>query len=93
MIGTVLIVVGLYLVLWGKSKELKGTTQMVASSDATVQQSSVAIEVVVHHDGSPDPTVQITTRGSNIIARQVDDVSSNSEHQELDAPNKRKEDV
>ena len=45
VIGAVLIVVGLYLVLWGKSKEAKKMNQLVPS-DQIAQQCGV-VEIVV----------------------------------------------
>ncbi|XP_027338078.1 WAT1-related protein At1g25270-like [Abrus precatorius] len=44
LLGAVLIVSGLYMVLWGKSKEMKNMTQLVPSE--TIQEAE-AIEVVV----------------------------------------------
>lgn len=44
MIGAVLIVCGLYVVLWGKSKEVKKVTQLVPSE---IIQETEAVEVVV----------------------------------------------
>ncbi|KAF9610401.1 hypothetical protein IFM89_022312 [Coptis chinensis] len=51
VLGAVLIVTGLYLVLWGKSKEMKrmSTSQLIPSKSSRV--SSEAIEVIV---GSPN---------------------------------------
>jgi len=44
VVGAVLIVFGLYMVLWGKSKEMKNITQLVPSE--TIREAE-AIEVVV----------------------------------------------
>jgi len=43
-IGAVLIVCGLYMVLWGKSKEMKKIAQLVPSKNT---QEAEAIQVVV----------------------------------------------
>jgi len=44
VVGAVLIVCGLYMVLWGKSKEMKNITQLVPSE--TIREAE-AVEVVV----------------------------------------------
>ncbi|KAG5017889.1 hypothetical protein JHK82_023555 [Glycine max] len=46
VIGAVLIVCGLYMVLWGKSKEMKTATQLVSSSDNTVEFGVTEVVVV-----------------------------------------------
>ncbi|XP_028801005.1 WAT1-related protein At1g25270-like isoform X2 [Neltuma alba] len=50
VIGAVLIVVGLYLVLWGKGKEAKKMNQLVPSDQ--ISQQSTAVEIVVHQVSS-----------------------------------------
>lgn len=44
MIGAVLIVCGLYMVLWGKSKEMKKIAQLMTSK---IAQESEDVQVVV----------------------------------------------
>ncbi|KAK4271103.1 hypothetical protein QN277_019843 [Acacia crassicarpa] len=56
VIGAVLIVVGLYLVLWGKGKEVKKMNQLVPSDQ--VAQQSTAVEIVVDHASSSFKTEQ-----------------------------------
>lgn len=53
VIGAVLIVCGLYIMLWGKSKEMKTATQMV-SSDNTVGEFGVTEAVVVSTTDNSD---------------------------------------
>lgn len=53
VIGAVLIVCGLYIMLWGKSKEMKTATHMV-SSDNTVGEFGVTEAVVVSTTDNSD---------------------------------------
>ncbi|KAL5177510.1 WAT1-related protein [Glycine soja] len=45
VIGAVLIVCGLYMVLWGKSKEMKMTPQLVSSNKENFEPSTVAVVI------------------------------------------------
>ncbi|BAT86831.1 hypothetical protein VIGAN_05014800 [Vigna angularis var. angularis] len=50
IIGAVLIVCGLYMVLWGKSKEMKKNNQLVPAADNSHEDESDRVEVVVRDE-------------------------------------------
>lgn len=52
LVGALLIVGGLYIVLWGKSKEMKTMTQLVPEENG--QQELEPIEVVVTNITDPN---------------------------------------
>lgn len=47
VLGALLIVCGLYMVLWGKSREMRRMAQLVPSDETSPQPSGESIEVVV----------------------------------------------
>lgn len=95
VIGAVLIVVGLYIVLWGKSKEMKKVTHLVSSE---INLDSEEIEVVVTSTAVDDDhnsdcsSSRHTSSNSNIVGK-VQENSSKGEHEVQDIKNKGKEDM
>lgn len=51
MLGAVLIVFGLYAVLWGKGKEINKMSQSVAPSASFHHQDSGSIDIVIMPNG------------------------------------------
>ncbi|KAJ1434972.1 EamA domain [Sesbania bispinosa] len=83
VIGAVLIVIGLYMVLWGKSKEMKKVTHLEITPEIE------EIEVVV------TSTTEDQDKGNSshtIVGKDVDN-SSKGEHQEQDTKNNGKEEI
>ncbi|KAJ1419927.1 WAT1-related protein [Sesbania bispinosa] len=84
VIGAVLIVIGLYMVLWGKSKEMKKVTHLEITPEIE------EIEVVV------TSTTEDQDKGNSshtiAVGKDVDN-SSKGEHQEQDTKNNGKEEI
>lgn len=82
VIGAVLIVCGLYMVLWGKSKEMKNITQLVPSE--TIRGEAEAIEVVVV---STTPGDYDKCDHNN----QIENTTTENVHKDCDDLSKKKE--
>ncbi|RZB63134.1 WAT1-related protein [Glycine soja] len=79
VVGAVLIVCGLYMVLWGKSKEMKNITQLVPSE--TIREAE-AIEVVVMPMSTPidyEKCDQNNQGERNVDKEHCDDLTKNKE--------------
>ncbi|XP_020221248.1 WAT1-related protein At1g68170 [Cajanus cajan] len=85
VVGAVLIVCGLYMVLWGKSKEMKNVTQLVPSETI---RGGEAIEVVVmstavdydkcdHHNNQSESTTRTNA------TKDFDDLSKEQEEDDI----------
>ncbi|KAL2342146.1 hypothetical protein Fmac_010086 [Flemingia macrophylla] len=84
VVGAVLIVCGLYMVLWGKSKEMKNITQLVPSE--TIREGE-AIEVVVvstavDYDKCDHNNQSESTTRTNVI-KDCDDLSKHKEEGDI----------
>ncbi|TKY71295.1 WAT1-related protein [Spatholobus suberectus] len=84
VLGAVLIVCGLYMVLWGKSKEMKSITQLVPSE--TIREAE-AIEVVVMSTSEDydkcDHNNQSESTTKRNVDKDCDDLSKNKEEDYL----------
>ena len=83
MVGAVLIVCGLYMVLWGKSKEMKNITQLVPSE--TIREAE-AIEVVVMPMSTPidyEKCDQNNQGERNVDKEDCDDLTKNKEEDDI----------
>lgn len=94
VIGAVLIVIGLYIVLWGKSKEMKKVTHLVPSE---ITLDSKEIEVVVESTSVDGDNCDCSdnshnSSNSNIVGK-VEEKSSNGEHEVQDIENNGKENM
>ncbi|TKY59546.1 WAT1-related protein [Spatholobus suberectus] len=76
VIGAVLIVCGLYIMLWGKSKEMKTATQLV-SSDNTIGVTEV---IVVSTADNSDCGSNSHINGNSSIVTKAHDESSENGH-------------
>ncbi|KAI4299037.1 hypothetical protein L6164_032532 [Bauhinia variegata] len=87
VLGAVLIVIGLYMVLWGKSKEMKETTQVEISS-----LESEVVEIVVISTWV-DEKCSHTNQNSTIITSSLanKDDSSKNERETFNIQNKGRE--
>jgi len=70
VIGAVLIVCGLYVVLWGKSKEMKKKNQLVPAQSPHDNESNTVVEIVVR-SAQEDKSNQNKTH--EIVAKVVRD--------------------
>ncbi|KAK7331667.1 hypothetical protein VNO80_28404 [Phaseolus coccineus] len=91
VMGAVLIVMGLYMVLWGKSKEMKRVSHLETTPELE------EIEVVVRcraaeHDKSMYSNDKCTCSESNIVGKD-DDNASKSEDEGQDKENNGKQDM
>lgn len=76
VIGAVLIVCGLYMVLWGKSKEMKMTPQLVSSNKENFEPSTVAVVIAtLDYDNSDYDNNNHTWRNTNIVTMVHDESS------------------
>ncbi|KAG5016051.1 hypothetical protein JHK85_022187 [Glycine max] len=83
VVGAVLIVCGLYMVLWGKSKEMKNITQLVPSE--TIREAE-AIEVVVMSISTPidyEKCDQNNQGERNVDKEDCDDLTKNKEEDDI----------
>ncbi|XP_027338079.1 WAT1-related protein At1g25270-like [Abrus precatorius] len=92
VIGAVLIVIGLYMVLWGKSKEIKRVTHLEITPEFQEIEVVVASNAVDHDKGNCNNNNSHTNSGSNSVDKD-DDNSSKSEHKVQDTENKGKEEM
>ena len=70
VVGSVMIVCGLYMVLWGKGKEIKEITEMLVPSEST-QHESEAVEITVASSPVDDKTIH----NSGIAAKDHEDAA------------------
>ncbi|XP_057419482.1 WAT1-related protein At1g25270-like isoform X2 [Lotus japonicus] len=91
VIGGVLIVCGLYMVLWGKSKETKKRKDLVSENTQEVE----ATDVVSIHHGNCDTSNNSCTnsKSNNNVVSKFHDESSKSEHQPNGIDNEGAQDV
>ncbi|XP_061364551.1 WAT1-related protein At1g25270-like [Gastrolobium bilobum] len=88
VIGAVLIVIGLYMVLWGKSKEMKKVTHLEITSEIEVVITSTTVD---HDKGNCSSNNHSCSEG-NIVGKDKDN-SSKTEYEEQDTENNGKEEV
>lgn len=96
IIGAVLIVMGLYIVLWGKSKEMKKVTHL-ESSEITPESEEVEVVVTsttVDHGKSDDCSNNSPTSSSesDTVAKEHNN-SSKREYEVQDIENNGTEDI
>ncbi|RDX77820.1 WAT1-related protein, partial [Mucuna pruriens] len=80
VVGAVLIVCGLYMVLWGKSKEMKNVTQLVPSE--TIQEAE-AVEVVVMSMAVDYDKCDHDNQSERNVNKECDDLSKNKEQDDI----------
>jgi len=81
--GAVLIVMGLYMVLWGKSKEMKRVSHL---------ETTPELEEIEVHDQSRCSNDKYTCSESNSVGKD-DDNASKSEDEGQDKENNGKQDM
>ncbi|TKY71294.1 WAT1-related protein [Spatholobus suberectus] len=91
VIGAVLIVIGLYMVLWGKSKEMKKVTHLETTPE--LQEIEVVVtSTAADHDKCICSNDSHTCSKSNIVCKDHDNASK-SELEGQDNENNGKEDM
>jgi len=89
VIGAVLIVVGLYMVLWGKSKEMKRVSHL----ETTPKLEEIVVTCrAAEHDKSINSNDKSTCSESNIVGKDNDNASK-SEDEGQDKKNNGKQDM
>ncbi|KAK7412098.1 hypothetical protein VNO78_03545 [Psophocarpus tetragonolobus] len=86
VIGAVLIVSGLYMVLWGKSREMKNITQLVPSESIgeaqAIQVVVVSTAIDVDYDKC-DHNHQSQISGTKNVDKDSEDLSKNKEEDDI----------
>lgn len=93
VIGAVLIVIGLYMVLWGKSKEMKKVTDLEITPEIEEIEVVVASTKVDHHDSINCSNDSHACSKSHIVNKDHDNNSSKSEQEGQDTENNGQEEL